>query len=292
MLLGYRSIEKLSHIITGSTGLSPERNKAGVDRIFTKYPCKKESYNACFQDHPDIRNNTLYGSNAYKLHHYTCFKLREMSGIQELSLFCDEFINEISYDEDMAEIIEYLNAAFINDNCEFIQIEEDNRYKVFSIDGSIVSYSCYFKESEKGQHVLIQEHMEKCIKKVTDGDYSGAITNAQSLLEQILVQIRNDIKGTPKKGHGGSLEKLLKSVLKLLNITDGMEAKPKKGYGLLEDGFNDITKGLSLLRHGMSDAHSISHEPNQKDALLAVNTSKTLANFIVEHYFEKFVDAA
>ncbi len=38
----------------------------------------------------------------------------------------------------------------------------------------------------------------------------------------------------------------------------------------------------------MSDAHNISHIPTQKDALLAVNTSKTLVNFIVEHYFEKF----
>ena len=39
----------------------------------------------------------------------------------------------------------------------------------------------------------------------------------------------------------------------------------------------------------MSDAHNISHVPTQKDAILAVNTVKTLANFIVEHYFEKYV---
>jgi len=287
MLLSSVSIERLANIIIGSTGLGIVRNKADVDELLSSYGLAKDKYDDCFEDYPEIRNNTQYSSNDFKLNHYTRLKIQELNGYEDLSFFCNEFINEIYNYDTILEIVSYLNEVFLKDNYEFIHIEVDNRYALFTIDDTMVSYSCYFKESEKGQYKLIQEHTDKCINRIRSNDYSGAITSSRSLLEQILREIQLELITKGKKSrYGGDFEDLFKNVLEKLDISYGYKAKIKNAYDNINEGFQILVKGMNLLRHGMSDAHNISDIPTKKDALLAVNTSKTLANFIVEYYFE------
>ena len=247
---------------------------------------------SCFNKHEEVRKHINFKRSTYKLENYTRIKLRDLNGTKELSQFINLLIEDLSIrtkTEPLQEIFEYLNVEFSKDNYQIVKIEHDSNFRLYSLDDSMVSYGCYFKEQQKGQFVLINDHCDKCINKIKGGDYSGAITNSRSLLEQILREIQIEMNPTSRRGYNGDLKRLLEDVLKRLDITSGLREKSQKGYQKLQDGFVEITEGISMLRHGMSDAHNISYSPTQKDALLAVNTSKTLANFIVEHYFEKHV---
>jgi hypothetical protein len=302
MLLSSQSINKLVDIITGQRGITAPQTKEDIDESLQElgFTNLVSSYEECFKGQDDVLYNMQYDEESFKLSNYVRIKLEGINGIKDLKVFTELFIRFLTQtyrdytvkkgeDDKLLEIFDHLNEGFERDNYKIEKIEEDNDFRLYSLDDSIISYGCYFKETKTGNFILINEHYEKCIRKINSRDYSGAITNAQSLLEQILIEIRNDINKTPNKGHKGNLPALLESVFKLLDITNNLKNPSLSGYQKIEEGFNVLSCGLQLLRYGMSDAHSISHLPTQKDALLAVNTSKTLSNFIVEHYFEKYV---
>lgn len=296
MLLSPTSIEKLTNIITGFAGITYKLKKSEIDKIFET--CGLEdiicTYDECFVNESDIINNPLYGSQAYKLEKYVKTQFEKINGTSKI---CDYimcyFFQISSYSDSPEEVVEYLNRYFDNDGYSIELIEELNEYKIYAQEDCLVSYDCIFKESEKGNYALINQHNEKCYNKIINGDYTGAITNARSLLEQILIEIRNDNdinNGRRPRGHNGKIEPLLADVLSILDIKENLTGSIFQGYEKLENGFKDLTSGISVIRHGMSDAHNISHEPSEKDAILIVNTAKTLTNFIVKHYFEKFVN--
>lgn len=296
MYLSEESITALANILTGQNGLTEPANKKLIDEVFELIGSKHliSTYSDAFQEYPDIKNSRMISNKDFKLFSYTKVKLHEINRTSKIHELVKHYLLSFSvyFQSDMSEeIISYLNTYFESDNYCIVPIELDSEYRLYSVDKSIIDYDCLFQESEKGAYVLIDEQVQKCIKKIKEQDYSGAITNSRSLLEQILREIQIDINPDSRRGYNGKLGKLLEKVLKDLDITEGLAGKPKKGYDNITEGFQSITEGISLLRHGMSDAHNISHPPNKKDALLAVNTAKTLANFIVEHYFEKFVNA-
>jgi len=49
-------------------------------------------------------------------------------------------------------------------------------------------------------------------------------------------------------------------------------------------GFISIVNGLASLRNTASDAHARSYRPEQHHARLAVNTAKTVVDFLFETY--------
>ena len=294
MLLSYKSIETLVNLLSGNAGLIDSQTKKSIDVYFDELAINNlvESYEDCLGKYDEFTNNSLYESEDFKLEKYIKIKVEEINGTKNLLDFMKILIKYFSdYIESdiFLEICVYLNKEFSKDNYEIVEIKEDNIFKIYSLDDSMVSYGCYFKEDKKGQFVLINEHCDKCINKIKSKDYSGAITNSRSLLEQILREIQIDMKPDKRSGYNGKIKDLLKNVLKELDITKDLIDKPKAGYNKLKDGFIDIAEGISVLRHGMSDAHNISHIPTKRDALLAVNSSKTLANFIVEYYFENYL---
>lgn len=297
MLLSSNSIEKMVNIIIGTAGVSNPLIKKDVDNLF--YSCGEKDrikyYDVFFENYPEIKNNTLYCTRSYKLEKYVFLQLQEMNGTAKLCDFIMCYFSNISqYTTTPEEAVEYLNRFFNRDGYSLEKIEESSEYKIYSLDDCLVNYDCLFKESERGNYILINEHNKKCIDKIKNGDYTGAITNSRSLLEQILRELQLEFSrlDDSRPYNGQNIVPLLKSVLERLNVKEGLTGQPLSGYTKLEEGFVKLTDGLSVIRHGMSDAHNISHIPSKKDALLIVNTAKTLANFIVQVYFEKFVNAA
>jgi len=52
-------------------------------------------------------------------------------------------------------------------------------------------------------------------------------------------------------------------------------------------GLASVVTGIAGLRNKMSDAHAASYVPSKYHARLAVNASKTLANFVLEVFMEQ-----
>ena len=298
MLLSATSLEKLTNIITGYAGLTSKINKSEIDAI--TYTSGSEdiicTYEECFVEYSDITNNPQYTSREFKLEKYVRLQLEKINGTSRIHDFIIVYFKHIyDYGDEPEEVVEYLNRYFDADGYSIEKIEFSDEYKIYSLDDCLVNYDCLFKESERGNYILINEHNKKCFEKIKSGDYTGAITNSRSLLEQLLCEIRSEIQisnGQRRSGYNGGIDELLADVLDKLKIKETLKEKVYNGYESIENGFKSLVHGISLLRHGMSDAHNISYAPSQKDALLAVNTAKTIANFIVKVYFEKFVNAA
>ena len=297
MLLSSTSIDKLTNIITGYSGLTSKINKSEMDKLLEEAGNKDIicTYDECFIEHPDIINNPLYTKTEFKQEKYVKLQLEKLNGTSKIADLITIYFDHIyDYTDGPEEVVEYINRYFDDDGYSVEKIEEVDEYKIYSIDDCLVNYDCLFKESERGNYILINEHNEKCLNKIKSGDYSGAITNSRSLLEQILREIQIDFllrNEQRRNGYNGKIDKLLEDVLEKMNIKDGLQDKVYQGYSSLEEGFKSLVHGVSLVRHGMSDAHNITYVPSEKDALLVVNTAKTLANFIVRHYFEHYINA-
>ncbi len=297
MLLSAISLEKLTNIITGYAGLTSKINKSEIDAI--TYTSGNEdiicTYEECFADHPDIINNPLYSKTEFKQEKYVRLQLEKINGTSRIHDFIIVYFKHIyDYANEPEEVAEYLNRYFDTDVYSIEKIESTEEYKIYSLDDCLVNYNCLFKESERGNYILINEHNEKCFNKIKSGDYSGAITNSRSLLEQLLCEIRAErLRAQSRRvsGYNGDIGQLVEETFPLISFQLGQVGGAQRAYEKLENGFKDLISGLAILRIGMSDAHSITYVPTQKDAILAVNTVKTLSNFIVKHYFEKFVNA-
>lgn len=298
MLLSSDSIYRLTNIITGHAGLSYKIVKSEIEAIFSEAlnEVVGESYSRFFEDYPEITNSPLYSSTDFKLFNYVKIMLEEINGTSQIERLISTYFDQIfNYSEQEEEVVQYLNEKFEEDNYSIEWLLEKETYRIYSLDDCLVSYDCLFKESQRGNFILINEHNKKCFDKLKSGDYAGAITNSRSLLEQILreIQVEFRLKNSERRGgYNGHINGLLKDVLTRMDIKRGLQGQVLTGYESLEDGFDKLVNGLSVIRHGMSDAHNISHPPTEKDAVLVVNTAKTLANFIVKTYFEKFAYAA
>ena len=297
MLLSEKSLDALTNILTGLNNLTEKQKKSFVDVIFKHHDIQPQTYEIIFAEEIDIKNNILFSNMDFKLFQYTKLMLQKVNGTSKIFEILDDEIQYIynSYEQERCdEIFQYLNNKFLDDNYSIEIIETLNKPIIYTLDDTLVNYNCLFTETERGSFALINQHNKKCFEKIKTGDYSGAITNSRSLLEQILRELQKEFEhiDNTSRYNGKDIVRLYNDVIDRLNIKEGLVAQPLVGYTKLEQGFEKLIDGVSIIRHGMSDAHNISHEPSIKDAVLAVNTAKTIANFIVKIYFEKFVDAA
>ena len=83
---------------------------------------------------------------------------------------------------------------------------------------------------------FVRESIEKCDKKINENDFSGAITNARSLVEDILIHIKQEVDEIEFK-YDGDLPKLYKNVSKSLNLhpESGMNKSLKQIYCVNDD---------------------------------------------------------
>lgn len=295
MKLSSDSINNFANIILGSTGLTTPLNKSKIDEILKNADIKIKSFKKFFEDFPDVKTHPQYKSEHFKLEKYLVINLKNINLTHKLYQVVDGYFSQLySYTSSIAEVLEYINAEFSKDNYEIVQLEETGEFKIYSLDDSMVNYDCIFKEKELGNYILINQQCEKCIKKIENGDYMGAITNASSLIEQLLQEIIDHNGFHQNISYNSKLKLFLDDVLEALELTKGLTRPKSNVYKKLKAGFSYLTDGLYVMRNTMSDAHRImkGFEPSKKEALLAVNTAKTIANFIVAEYFEKFGDVA
>lgn len=152
--------------------------------------------------------------------------------------------------------------------------------KVRDLKGAHVEIESPYKASAELTHLFIDEQIIKCDRKIAENDFDGAITNARSLLEAVLITLEKE-RDPSAPTYDGDLVRLYKRVQKLLNL-DPSRADIAEPLKQLLSGLTSIVNGLSALRNKMSDAHAASYRPAKHHAKLAVNAAKTLADFLFE----------
>lgn len=134
---------------------------------------------------------------------------------------------------------------------------------------------------EKLSNDFIIQQINKCNIKINEEDFDGAITNARSLVEEILLSIEEKIKGA-RLDYDGKIEGLYKKVRKLINMDPNKDTN--NSINEILNGFISIIAEMSSISNKMGDRHAITYKPDKRHALLIVNASMTISKFLIESY--------
>ena len=178
----------------------------------------------------------------------------------------------------------HLNKFLKFDGYELVR--DGHHFKVRETGAVAVQFDTPFPESQEVNHVFIEEQVRKCDKKIDEGDFGGAITNARSLVEAVLVEIEKQLLPAAPQ-YDGDLIRLNKRVQTLLNLDPARKDVSDMLRQVLS-GLASVVNGLASMRNKMSDAHVSSYKASKHHAKLAVNSAKTFADFIFDsHTYQK-----
>lgn len=264
MNLSVRSLSALGKIITGDENISPYRSGPQLVRLFNEYGA-----------------NDIYAQGFPSRWQYAENKLIALNNSPALGALIHEVLDPREFmdtDFEVSNAIEFLNKRI---NYEGYEIVLDGGFaKIRDLDG--ISVECHhpFEGSEDDGHLFIDEQIEKAEKKIQEKDYDGAITNARSLIEAVLVELEKNIDSNALN-YDGDLPKLYKRVGKSINLSPG---NPDIDGPLKQvlSGLTSIIYGLAGISNKMGDRHVRTYKPGKHHAVLAVNTAKTLSSFFFE----------
>lgn len=266
MKVAAKTIQGLAKLVTGDSKLTPYKSGPALVVFFNGYG-----------------SNDVYprGGGFPSRWQYAETKLSELNGGATMrSLICRilDLREYIDTNLDPNAAAEYLNKYLKFDGFEAVR--EGNCFRIRSLSGQDVALEVPYSEPTELTHFLIDEHAQKCQKKIDEEDYSGAITNARALAESVLINIESELN--PDAGeYNGDLVQLFRRVQKLLNLDPARKdiSEPLKQ---VLSGLNSIVNGLAAMRNKMSDSHAAVYRADRHHAKLAVNAAKTLCDFMFE----------
>jgi hypothetical protein len=264
--LSPKTIKALGKLVTGDSRLTPYKSGPTLVEFFNSFG-----------------GNDVYpsGGGFPSRWAYAERKLMELNGTAAMrSLICQvldprEYIELNVKPEGAAE---FLNKYLKFDGFE-IQPERD-RFTIRSLSGQEVRLETPYSEPTELTHFLIDEHIAKCQRKIDEEDYSGAITNSRALVESVLIDIESMLDTSPPE-YNGDLVQLFRRVQKLLNL-DPSRKDISDSLKQVLSGLTSVVNGLAAMRNKMSDSHAAVYRPARHHAKLAVNSAKTICDFMFE----------
>ncbi len=137
-------------------------------------------------------------------------------------------------------------------------------------------------------NAYLEKQINKCIIKINNDDYDGAITNARTMIEELLLDIEEKITEKREKNEGDLL-KIYKRVRKLLSLEPN-DSSIDNSLNEIMIGFNNIVNGLSGISNNSGDRHATTYRPNKRHAILVVNSCLTMCKFLISSYEYQFME--
>ena len=260
-----KTLEVLRDIITGDKKLSPYKSGPELVKFFNS-----------------LGFNDVYGQGFPSRWYCTETKLQELNEHGRISEVINAYFNPINFigkENLLKDLVDLTNKYLEFDG---YKIEICNR-KVRII--AIVDEILETKEIYKLNNEIIRENIEKCDKRIEEGDFSGAITSARTFLESLLLFIYKEFTGEDYE-FNGNLPRLYKDVTKLigLNLEKSTEEDIKKLLG----GLISIVSGISGISNRVADRHGRLNEYKNEVlkplSILIVNSVKTLSLYLLNVY--------
>lgn len=260
MKISEKTIRFLGRALCGDNGLVPYKSGQELVDFFVNYGSEDQ-----------------YGEGFPSRWRYTEEKVREYKETSKLKAIIEDSIDPRDFLEtklDIEESIKEFNKFLKFDG--YVLKKVGDLYKVTDSKGIVVE-----PETVKGiNHEFIQEQINKCNNKVDQGDYNGAITNARSLAEAVMIEIIEKHEGKEIK-NDGKIDNLYKQVKKILNLTIDPKLIPATVIQILS-GLDSIIGGLAGLSNNSGDRHANKFKTKKHHARLAVNATMTLVDFLLE----------
>ncbi|MGL6023360.1 MAG: abortive infection family protein [Cetobacterium sp.] len=125
----------------------------------------------------------------------------------------------------------------------------------------------------------IHEQIHKINNKITNGDYSGAITNSKTLVEQVVRDLSQILESEYIESN---FKKSFDSLRSKMNLDPkNYEAD---SFKKIITGLASSLDGINESRNKCSDAHSSKYNPEKHHAKLCINASLTICEFLVDSY--------
>lgn len=176
----------------------------------------------------------------------------------------------------LKEAVEYLNRFLHFDGLELTKVRDV--YRMRRRGGSRVQASAASFALPEDRREYLDEHLATCEERLAAEDFPGAITRARSLVEEVLRQIEVLIDPAHPK-YDGDLPRLYRRVYRGLNLDPGEKGLNDAARQIL-GGLISVIAGLAPLRNEVGDAHAFEYRPRRHHAELAVNSAKTIVNFL------------
>lgn len=212
---------------------------------------------------------------------YAQDKVRDLNGSPALKEVIAKIVDPREFskaEKSVEEAVALLNENLKYDGYEVVR--DGHIFKVRELSAGRVKLDASAHVPDELTQLTIDENIRKCETKLSEGDFSGAITNARSLIEAVLIGIEKDM-ATDAPVYDGDLVKLYKRVQKLLNLEPDRKDISEPLRQILS-GLTSIVNGLAAMRNKMSDAHAATYRPSRHHAKLAVYAATTLADFLFE----------
>lgn len=261
------TIKHLAKMIAGDTAGWPYRSGPDLVRFFNEYG---------FRD--------VYAQGFPTRYIFAEEKLKDLNNKDILKDVFKDMLdgrNWLNSNKDLNSVEQCaaeVNAIVQHDNIEVIK--DGLYYKARLLSGGLIELEVPFKKASDITEIAIEEQIKKCREKITSGDYDGAITNARSLVETLLTSIEKDLDPNASEPDG-DLVRTFNRVRTLLNL-DPSRKDISDALKQVLSGLSSIIHGLATMRNKMSDAHATCYKPARHHAKLAVNSAKTLADFLFE----------
>lgn len=260
MKISNKITKQLGTLIAGDTRTAP----------YLSGPRLVEFYNECgFDD--------VYGEGFPSRWKYSTDKILESNGTQRLRMILEEFVDPRRYggDEEIVnKIVETINQLLKYDG--FALIKKGNSYKIADVNGAFIEPETV---TAMGQDFL-KEQIEKCTQKISINDFNGAITNARTLCEAVLIHVIETIENVEIKNDGNLLN-LWSRAKKVLKLNLKKDKIPDFVFQILS-GLDTIINGLAAISNNAGDRHANKFNTKRHHAKLAVNSAMTFCDFLID----------
>lgn len=220
-------------------------------------------------------------------HAYTVARLRALNDKPELSA-----IIEAALDRRLFEKQSIAPAHAVQQVRDYLKPEG---YSVRRVDGvyrvQSLARTCVKTGIEQASAFVmnagyLQEQQSKSETKLANGDPDGAITNARTLLEGMLLEIWKGLSNNGLDDYDGDVTRLYKRVVPLLNLGAGKDRKVEASLRQVLGGLSGVVSGIAGMRNSMSDAHANVRPAEERHARLAINAAATVCSFLLDSYLE------
>ena len=269
MKISEKTLAFLARVVTGDTHISPYRTGPSLVKFFNEFG-----------------SNDVYSSGFPSRWVYAEDKIRDLNDTPLLVNVFTSVLDPRDYlntDFSPTSAAQELNKYLKYDGYELVK--HGDLFKVSDLGGNSVDINLPAQGFTAVSHLFIEDQIQKCDSKIIGGDFGGAITNARSLLEAVLLEIEGELSQAPKVSYDGDLPSLWKRVLVLFNL-DVSRKDVADGLRQTLGGLTSTVVGIATLRNKISDTHGTNYMASKRHAKLAVNASKTVADFIIETYLE------
>lgn len=172
-------------------------------------------------------------------------------------------------------LLRLFNENLEPDGYEIYESRQISRRPVFA--ARLITSPIKIDNEQNITSEFVREQLTKCESKLQRGDYDGAITNARSLVEDVLAEIFERCNGTKLPATGDLLSDY-KKIKDLLNLSEDQHVH--EGIKALVRSFNGIISGIDTLSNKLGDRHRRVIKPEKHHAKLVVDSAKTITDFL------------